>query len=169
MSQRATSRHEASILSADDHDPSSAGLPTPRRSTSPYLRNVVHDGVMHVSGQLPYDGDAITVTGTVGREVTVEQAKDAARWCALNVLAVVSAELGSLARIRQVLRVTGYVACEPGFAGQPQIMDAASAVFLERLGERGRHARTALGVAALPRNAPVEIDVTLAVDTELVQ
>ena len=159
MSGRATSQRAA------DHDPSAAGLPTPRRTTSPYLRNVVHNGVMHVSGQLPYDGDAITVTGAVGREVTVEQAKDAARWCALNVLAVVSAELGSLARIRQVLRVTGYVACEPGFGGQPQIIDAASAVFLERLGERGRHARTALGVAALPRNAPVEIDVTLAVDT----
>jgi enamine deaminase RidA (YjgF/YER057c/UK114 family) len=162
MSRRATNK-------ADDQDSQSADLPAPRRSTSPYLRNVVHDGVMHVSGQLPYDGGAITVTGAVGREVTVEQAKDAARLCALNVLAVVSAELGGLARIRQVLRVTGYVACEPGFGGQPQIMDAASAVFLERLGERGRHARTALGVVALPRDAPVEIDVTLAVDTGLVQ
>jgi enamine deaminase RidA (YjgF/YER057c/UK114 family) len=159
MSEQATSER------VDDHDPSSAALPTPRRSASPYLRNVVHNGVMHVSGQLPYYGDAITVTGAVGREVTVEQAKDAARLCALNVLAVVSAELGGLAHIRQVLRVTGYVACEPGFSGQSQVMDAASAVFLERLGERGRHARTAIGVVALPRNAPVEIDVTLAVDT----
>ncbi len=75
-----------------------------------------------------------------------------------------SAELGGLEGVRQVLRVTGYIACEAGFEGQPQIMDAASAVFLDRLGERGRHARTAVGVAALPRRAPVEIDVTLAVD-----
>ncbi|MCW2598425.1 MAG: hypothetical protein JWM02_254 [Frankiales bacterium] len=148
----------------DDLDPQS-DLPAPRRSTSPYLRNVIHDGVMHISGQLPYDGDGIRTTGTVGREVTVEQAKEAARLCALNVLAIVNAELGGLAAIRQVLRVTGYVACEPGFDGQPQIMDAASAVFLERLGERGQHARTAIGVAALPRQAPIEIDVTLAVDT----
>jgi enamine deaminase RidA (YjgF/YER057c/UK114 family) len=88
---------------------------------------------------------------------------------ALNVLPLVISGLRGPARIRQVLRVTGYVACEPGFGGQPQIMDAASAVFLEWLGERGRHARTALGVAALPRNAPVEIDVTLAVDTGLDQ
>ncbi len=119
---------------------------------------------MHLSGQLPYDGDAIKVTGTVGREVTLDEAKEAARLCALNVLAVVSAELGGLEGVRQVLRVTGYIACEAGFEGQPQIMDAASAVFLDRLGERGRHARTAVGVAALPRRAPVEIDVTLAVD-----
>jgi enamine deaminase RidA (YjgF/YER057c/UK114 family) len=118
---------------------------------------------MYISGQLPYDGDAINVTGTVGREVTVEQAKEAARLCALNALAVVDAELGGLSGVRQVLRVTGYIACEPGFDGQPQIMDAASAVFLEHLGERGQHARTALGVAALPRKAPIEIDVTLAV------
>jgi enamine deaminase RidA (YjgF/YER057c/UK114 family) len=119
---------------------------------------------MHISGQLPYDGDAIRVTGTVGTEVTVEEAKEAARQCALNVLAVVDAELGGLVHVRQVLRVTGYVASAPGFDGQPQIMDAASVVFLERLGERGRHARTAVGVIALPRGASVEIDVTLAVD-----
>jgi enamine deaminase RidA (YjgF/YER057c/UK114 family) len=169
MSPRATSKSVAETHPTDGHDSPSAALPTVRRSTSPYLRNVVHDGVMHVSGQLPYDGDEITVTGAVGDEVTVEQAKDAARLCALNVLATVSAELGDLARIRQVLRVTGYVACAPGFGGQPQIMNAASAVFVERLGERGRHARTALGVAALPHNAPVEIDVTLAVDTGLDQ
>jgi enamine deaminase RidA (YjgF/YER057c/UK114 family) len=138
------------------------GLPAPRLTSSPFLRNVVLDGVVHLSGQLPYQDGDLTVRGIVGDSVSVEEAQAAARACALNALSLLQHELGTLDRIRQILRMNGYVASVPGFSAQPAVMDAASAVFLEYLGERGQHARTALGVASLPHNAPVEIELTVA-------
>ncbi|MDT4904030.1 MAG: hypothetical protein QOH52_2046 [Pseudonocardiales bacterium] len=148
---------------AENPAPQLPPLPVPRTTVSTYLRNVVHDGIKYISGQLPYVDGALPVTGTVGRDVSVEQAEEAARICALNALGVLDAELGGLAHVGQVLRVTGYVACEAGFDAQPRVIDAASKVFLQYLGERGRHARSAVGVASLPRNAPVEIEVTVAI------
>jgi len=139
-------------------------LPAPRVTSSPFLRTVVNDGIIYLSGQLPYrDGD-LAVRGQVGSAVSAEQAADAARLCAINVLAVLRSELGSLGTVRQILRLTGYVACAPDFVGHPKVIDAASAVFVEYLGSRGQHSRTALGVCSLPHGAPVEIDVTAAVD-----
>jgi enamine deaminase RidA (YjgF/YER057c/UK114 family) len=137
-------------------------IPVPRRSASPYLRVVELDDVAYLNGQLPYLGETIPYAGTVGHDVSLEEAQECARLCALNVLGVIKHELGGLERVRQVLRITGYVSCIPGFEGLPAVMDAASAVFIEHLGEQGRHARSAIGVAALPRNSPVEIEVTVA-------
>lgn len=115
-----------------------------------------------VSGQIPRAGDAILVTGKVGAEVSVEQAKAAARACILQGLAQLRAEIGSLDRVRRVVKVTGFVASAPGFVEQPQVIDAASELLGQIFGEAGKHARSAVGVAELPRGVPVEIEFMAA-------
>jgi enamine deaminase RidA (YjgF/YER057c/UK114 family) len=133
---------------------------------SKYIRNVLHDNVMYVSGHLPYDHEDVKITGIVGSEVSLDAAQDAARLCALNALATVSHELNGLQHVHRILRMTGYVASTSDFAAHAAVVDGASAVVLEVLGERGRHARSAIGVSSLPRNAPVEIELTIAVRPE---
>jgi enamine deaminase RidA (YjgF/YER057c/UK114 family) len=137
-------------------------LPQVRGTSSPFLRTTVHDSIAYLSGQLPHLDGVVLVTGTVGGDIGLDEAKHAARLCALNALAVIDSELGGLDQVAQVLRVTGYVASAPGFSAQPAVIDAASQVLLDYLGERGRHARSAIGVAALPREAPVEVEITVA-------
>jgi enamine deaminase RidA (YjgF/YER057c/UK114 family) len=124
---------------------------------------VVHQGVARTSGQLPRIDGELTCLGTLGDNVTVEEGYEAARVCALNALAVLRAALGNLDRIERVLTVTGYVACAPGFDQQPAVVDGASHVLFEIFGDAGRHTRSAIGVAALPRGGAVEIEVTVAV------
>ncbi|MHB8465955.1 MAG: RidA family protein [Acidimicrobiales bacterium] len=123
---------------------------------------VVHGGVARTSGQLPRIDGALTCVGTLGLDVTVAEGAEAARVCALNALSVLRAELGTLDRIERVLTVTGYVASAPGFAEQPAVIDGASRVLAEIFGDAGRHTRSAVGVAALPRGGAVEIEVIVA-------
>jgi enamine deaminase RidA (YjgF/YER057c/UK114 family) len=123
---------------------------------------VVHDGVARTSGQLPRIDGALTCLGRLGDEVSVDQGREAAAVCALNALAVLEVALGSLDRIARVLTVTGYVASSPDFHDQPTVVDGASRVLADVFGEAGRHTRSAIGVAALPRNGAVEIEVTVA-------
>jgi len=124
---------------------------------------VVHGGTARTSGQLPRIDGKLTCTGTLGTDVSVAEGAEAARVCALNALSVLRAALGSLDRIERVLTVTGFVASAPGFHEQPAVVDGASAVLYEVFGEAGRHTRSAVGVAALPRGGAVEIEVTVAV------
>ena len=124
---------------------------------------VVHGGVARTSGQLPRIDGVLTCVGRLGEDVSVAEGYEAARVCALNALSVLRASLGSLDRIERVLTVTGFVACVPGFDQQPSVVDGASAVLYEIFGEAGRHTRSAIGVAALPRGGAVEIEVTVAV------
>jgi len=124
---------------------------------------VVHDGVARTSGQLPRIDGRLTCTGTLGADVTVAEGAEAARVCALNALSVLKAALGTLDRVQRVLTVTGFVASAPGFHEQPAVIDGASRVLFEIFGEAGRHTRSAVGVAALPRGGAVEIEVTVAV------
>ena len=124
---------------------------------------VVHGGVARTSGQLPRIAGALTCTGRLGDDVTVAEGAEAAAVCALNALAVLEQALGSLDRIERVLTVTGYVASAPDFHQQPAVVDGASQVLADVFGERGRHTRSAIGVAALPRGGAVEIEVTVAV------
>jgi enamine deaminase RidA (YjgF/YER057c/UK114 family) len=124
---------------------------------------VVHDGVARTSGQLPRIDGVLTCLGRLGDGVSVDQGREAAAVCALNALAVLEVALGSLDRIARVLTVTGYVASAPDFHDQPTVVDGASRVLAEVFGEAGRHTRSAIGVAALPRNGAVEIEVTVAV------
>ena len=127
---------------------------------------VVHNGVARTSGQLPRIDGQLTCIGVVGDTVTVEDAREAAAVCALNALSVLQAELGSLDRIERILSVTGYVASAPGFGEQPAVIDGASRVLVDVFGERGRHTRSAIGVAALPRGGAVEIELTAAIISE---
>jgi len=124
---------------------------------------VVHRGIARTSGQLPRIEGELTCTGTLGRDVTVEEGAQAAAVCALNALAVLEAELGTLDRIERVLAVTGFVASAPDFHQQPAVVDGASQVLADVFGPAGRHTRSAIGVAALPRGGAVEIEVTVAV------
>jgi enamine deaminase RidA (YjgF/YER057c/UK114 family) len=124
---------------------------------------VVHDGIARTSGQLPRIAGQLTCRGRLGDTVTVTDGYEAARVCALNALSVLRAELGTLDRIERVLTVTGYVACTPDFDQQPAVVDGASHVLHEVFGAAGRHTRSAIGVAALPRGGAVEVEVTVAV------
>ena len=123
---------------------------------------VVHGGVARTSGQLPRIDGRLTCVGTLGLTVTVEEGAAAAAVCALNALAVLEAELGTLDRVERVLTVTGYVASSPDFHQQPAVVDGASAVLSDVFGSAGRHTRSAVGVAALPRGGAVEIEVTVS-------
>lgn len=123
---------------------------------------VIHAGIARTSGQLPRIDGKLTCVGTLGSDVSVEEGAEAARVCALNALAVLRASLGTLDRIDRVLTVTGFVACVPGFDQQPAVIDGASRVLFEIFGDAGRHTRSAIGVAALPRGGAVEIEVTVA-------
>ncbi|HEX4176184.1 MAG TPA: RidA family protein [Acidimicrobiales bacterium] len=124
---------------------------------------VVHDGVARTSGQLPRIAGELTCLGRLGDDVSVDEGRAAAAVCALNALAVLEAALGSLDRIERVLTVTGYVASAPDFHEQPTVVDGASRVLADVFGDAGRHTRSAIGVAALPRRGAVEIEVTVAV------
>jgi len=124
---------------------------------------VVHDGVARTSGQLPRIAGELTCLGRLGDDVSVDEGREAAAVCALNALAVLETALGSLDRIERVLTVTGYVASAPDFHEQPTVVDGASRVLADVFGEAGRHTRSAIGVAALPRRGAVEIEVTVAV------
>jgi len=127
-----------------------------------YVPVTVHRGVAYVSGQLPKRDGEVRVFGKLGAEVDLETARGEARICILQALACLKAELGSLDRIERILKLTGYVASAPGFNAQPKVLDAASDLIGEVFGESGRHARSAVGVAELPRNACVEIEMTVA-------
>jgi enamine deaminase RidA (YjgF/YER057c/UK114 family) len=123
---------------------------------------VVHGGIARTSGQLPRIDGQLTCLGHLGDTVSVEEGREAAAVCALNALAVLEAELGSLDRVARVLTVTGFVASTPDFHEQPAVVDGASKVLADVFGEAGRHTRSAIGVAALPRGGAVEIEVTVA-------
>jgi enamine deaminase RidA (YjgF/YER057c/UK114 family) len=99
----------------------------------------------------------------LGNELTVEQGAEAARWCALNALSVLRDELGTLERVDRVLTVLGFVASAPGFVQQPAVVDGASRLLFDVFGDAGRHSRSAIGVAALPRGGAVEIEVEVAI------
>jgi enamine deaminase RidA (YjgF/YER057c/UK114 family) len=139
-------------------------LPGPYPPHDPLDAVVVHGGRARTSGQLPRDHDgALVHPGVLGADLTVEQGADAARWCALNALSVLRAELGDLDRVERVLTVLAFVTSAPGFVGQPAVVDGASALLREVFGAAGRHSRSAIGVAALPRGGAVEIEVEVAV------
>jgi enamine deaminase RidA (YjgF/YER057c/UK114 family) len=142
-------------------------LPGPYPPHDPLDAVVVHGGRARTSGQLPRGHDGRLVhPGVVGATLDVEQGAEAALWCALNALSVLRAELGSLDRIERVLTVLGFVACVPGFEKQPAVIDGASRLLHEVFGAAGRHTRSAIGVAALPRGGAVEIEIEVAVHGE---
>lgn len=138
-------------------------LPAVAAPAGAYVPAVRTGDLVFTAGQIPVVDGTIAATGKVGAEVTAEQAAELARVCALNALAAVKAEVGDLARVRRVVKVVGFVASAPGFTGQPAVLDGASALLGAVFGEAGRHARSAVGVAALPRDVPVEVELVVEV------
>jgi enamine deaminase RidA (YjgF/YER057c/UK114 family) len=128
-----------------------------------YVPAVVHGGLVWISGQLPRAADgSLPHLGRLGEDVDVETARKAAELCALQALAALRAAAGSLDRVERAIKVTGFVASAPGFVEQPKVIDAASNLVGKVFGEAGRHARSAVGVAMLPRGVPVEIEFVFA-------
>jgi len=134
-------------------------LPPVVRPVAAYVPAVRTGAYVYVSGQLPTVDGKLPATGKVGDAVSASDAAGMARTCALNALAAAAAAAGGLAAIRRIVKVTGFVASAPGFTGQPQVINGASELFIEVFGEDGKHARSAIGVAELPLNAPVEVEL----------
>lgn len=130
-----------------------------------YTPAVINGSLVFTSGQLPFVDGALAQTGKVGDAeslVSATEAKLLARVCALNALAAAQLVLGSLDRVTQIVKVTGFVASDPAFSGQPGVVNGASEVLGEIFGESGVHARSAVGVAVLPLDSPVEVEIILA-------
>lgn len=128
-----------------------------------YRTAVLHGDLLHTAGHIPLASDGTLVLGRLGEDLTVEQGREAARYAALSVLATVQQELGSLERVDRFLRVFGVVNATPSFTDHTTVIDAASDVFVQVFGERGEHARLAVGVSSLPANLAVEVEATIAV------
>lgn len=127
-----------------------------------YLPYRVHGDTLILSGVLCVRNGEMTHTGPVGREQTIEKAREGAQVCALNILAAIKHALGSLERVQSFLFVAGYVNAEAGFSESPAVINGASDLFAEAFGEAGKHARAAIAVAGLPKDSTVEIHVTVA-------
>lgn len=140
-------------------------LPDPPKPLASYVPVVVAGGLAFVAGQVAMQEGAPIHPGHVGAEVSLEEAQEAARRCALQALAALRAELGSLDRVARIVHVSVFVASAAGFGDQPKVANAASDLLLGVFGEGGRHARVAVGVAELPLGAPVEVGVVAEVGT----
>jgi enamine deaminase RidA (YjgF/YER057c/UK114 family) len=145
-------------------------LPSVVPPVAAYTPAVLDGGYVYTSGQLPMVSGALPATGKVGEGpglVPASDAKDYARICALNALAAAKGVLGSLDRVRRVVKVVGFVASDPAFTSQPGVINGASEVLGEIFGDAGVHARSAVGVAVLPLDSPVEVELILAVDSTI--
>ncbi|WP_283139748.1 RidA family protein [Rhizohabitans arisaemae] len=138
-------------------------LPEVAAPLAAYVPAVRTGSYVYTSGQLPTVDGKLLAAGKVGAEVDVEQAKELARTCALNALAAVKSVIGDLSSVVRVVKVVGFVASAPDFTGQPQVVNGASELLGAVFGDVGKHARSAVGVASLPIDAPVEIEVIVEV------
>ena len=138
-------------------------LPEPAAPLAAYVGHVVHGGLVTVSGQLPLENGAPAMTGRLGDGVGEEDGARCARLCAINVLAQLRAALeGDWDRLERCVRLGGFVAATPDFTQHPAVINGASELMVDVLGERGAHARAAVGVASLPLGVPVEVEATFA-------
>lgn len=134
-------------------------LPSVAAPVAAYVPAVRTGGFVYTSGQLPTVDGKLPAVGKVGAEVSAADAAGMARTCALNALAAAASAAGGLDAIGRIVKITGFVASAPGFSGQPQVVNGASELLIEVFGQDGRHARSAVGVAELPLNAPVEVEL----------
>lgn len=130
-----------------------------------YSPCVVSGNYIYVSGQLPLKNGELLLKGVVGEDVSLEEAVQAARACAINSLAILKNETGDLNRIKKIVKVTGYVASSENFYQQADVINGASNLYFDVFGEKGVHARAAVGVYKLPINAPVEVDLIAEIIT----
>jgi enamine deaminase RidA (YjgF/YER057c/UK114 family) len=140
-------------------------LPAAAAPAANYVPFTISGNLLFLSGQLPMEDGKVAVTGLIGREVNVEQGQRAAELCAINILAQAKAALsGDLGRIRRVVKLNGFIASTPDFTEQHLVMNGASNLIANVLGEAGKHARAAVGMAVLPLNAAVEIDAIIEIE-----
>jgi enamine deaminase RidA (YjgF/YER057c/UK114 family) len=138
-------------------------LPETAKPLAAYIPAVQSGNLVFTSGQLPMIAGSLAETGKVGGSVSPERAKELATVCALNALAAVKTVIGDLDKIKRIVKVVGFVSSTPEFSGQPAVVNGASEFLGEVFGEKGIHARSAVGVAVLPLNAPVEIELIVEV------
>jgi enamine deaminase RidA (YjgF/YER057c/UK114 family) len=136
-------------------------LPEVAKPVAAYVPAVISGNLVFTSGQLPFSGGELPATGKVGADVDPEIAKSYARTCALNGLAAAASVIGSLDRVTRVVKVVGFVASDPAFTGQSGVINGASEFLGEVFGDSGAHARSAVGVAVLPLDSPVEVELVL--------
>ena len=136
-------------------------LPAVTKPVAAYVPAVISGNLVFTSGQLPFVAGALPATGKVGAGVSAEDAKGYAATCALNALAAVEGAIGSLDRVTRVVKVVGFVSSDPAFTGQPGVINGASELLGEIFGDVGQHARSAVGVAVLPLDAPVEVELVV--------
>jgi enamine deaminase RidA (YjgF/YER057c/UK114 family) len=134
-------------------------LPAVPTAIANYVPAVRSGRLVFLSGQIARGADGKFVTGKVGRDLTEAQAVEVARTCALQLIAVLKAEVGELAKVKRIVRVGGFVNCTEDFTTQPKVINGASDLLVAVFGDAGRHARAAVGVAALPAGAPVEVEL----------
>ena len=133
-------------------------LPSPAKSVATYVPVVRTGNLLVTSGQLPLKDGELVATGLLGRDLSVEEGQHAAKWCAANILAQVQVAAGDLEKIVRLIKITVFVASAPGFTQHHLVANGASDFLMAALEDRGSHARSAVGVAGLPMNAPVEIE-----------
>lgn len=138
-------------------------LPAAPNPVANYVPYAVTGNLLFISGQISKAADGTIMTGTLGSGLSVEEGQSAARLCALSILAQAKAALGDLDRIRQVVRLTGFVAAAADFTDHPKVVNGASDLLVEVLGPAGKHTRAAVGVASLPMGSAVEVDAILAI------
>lgn len=139
-------------------------LPEIPKPVAAYIPAKQTGNLVFTAGQLPIVQGELISKGLLGQDVEIEEANKAARICTLNALAAIKGVIGELDRIQQIVRVVGYVASAPTFTQQPAVVNGASELLLEIFGERGKHARSAVGMAVLPLNASVEVELTVEID-----
>ena len=139
-------------------------LPDAPKPVAAYIPAKQTGNLVFTAGQLPMVNGELISKGLLGQDVEIDEANKAARICTLNALAAIKGVIGDLDRIKQIVRVVGYVASVPTFTQQPAVVNGASELLLEIFGENGKHARSAVGMAVLPLNASVEIELTVEVE-----
>jgi enamine deaminase RidA (YjgF/YER057c/UK114 family) len=139
-------------------------LPDAPKPLAAYIPAKQTGNLVFTAGQLPMVNGELISKGLLGQDVEIDEANKAARICTLNALAAIKGVIGDLDRIKQIVRVVGYVASVPTFTQQPAVVNGASELLLEIFGENGKHARSAVGMAVLPLNASVEIELTVEVE-----
>lgn len=138
-------------------------LPDAPPPVANYVPYQLSGNVLYISGQISKAGDGSILSGRLGADLTVEQGREAAKLCALNILAQANAALGDLGRVAQVLRLNGFVNATPDFSDHPLVINGASDLMVEVLGNAGKHTRIAVGVSSLPGGCAVEVDAVLRV------
>lgn len=140
-------------------------LPPAPAPAANYLPFVRVPGLLFLAGQVPFNTEGkLAFRGKVGKDKTTDEGYQSARLCALNALSQIQAALGSLDKVKQIVRVGGFVNCTDDFTDQPEVINGASDLLVEIFGDKGRHARTAVGTNSLPRNVTTEVEMIVAVE-----